>query len=106
MKVNGAAIYGTRAAKIFRDGDTWFTKAKNKDTMYALVCLPEGKPVSKELVWRFHKPAKGSKITLLQTGEEVKWIREGNGIKVFLPATIVASKESYPALAFAFTAGD
>jgi len=33
----------------------------------------------------------------------VKWAQEGETIKVSLPAALLKSKETYPALAFAFT---
>jgi hypothetical protein len=33
----------------------------------------------------------------------VKWVQEGESVKVSLPAALLKTKESYPALAFAFT---
>jgi len=103
MNKNGVAIYNTRATKNYHDGNIWFTQNKTTDTRYALVCLPEGQPIPKEISWHNNIPKDGSKIILLETGESVKWKREGNGVRVFLPSSMINSKENIPALAFSFT---
>jgi alpha-L-fucosidase len=103
MDKNGAAIYGTRITKNYNDGNTWFTQNEKNGTRYALVCLPEGKPIDKEITWQNNRPKKGTKMKLLQTGETVKWKADGNTVKVSLPASTVSAKEGIPALAFAFT---
>jgi alpha-L-fucosidase len=103
MEKNGAALYDTRITQHYQDGNTWFTQHKNNGTRYAVVCLPEAQPVAREVVWQNNLPVKGSKITLLQTGETVSWKQDGHRIKVTLPASVINSKENYPALAFSFT---
>jgi len=37
MFVNGEAIYGVRPWAVVNDGDVWFTKKKNEDTVFAIV---------------------------------------------------------------------
>lgn len=106
MDKNGSAIYNTRSTKNYRDGDTWFTQNVKTGTRYALVCLPELLPANGEIVWQGNVPKKGTKVSLLETGAAVKWKQEGNAVRVFLPASIVQSKESKPALAFAFSPSD
>jgi alpha-L-fucosidase len=101
MKENGEAIYATRAVDEYRDGETFFTKAKG-DLSYALVRLPEDKPVPAFITWSGHGPKKGSKIKLLSTGESVKWKSDNNVVKLFLPKSLVKSKKNYAALAFSF----
>jgi alpha-L-fucosidase len=103
---NGAALYGTRITKNYHDGNTWFTQNVKEGTRYALVCLPEGQPVSKEIVWQHSLPRKGSKMKLLQTGETVKWKMEGDKVKVSIPVSVTNAKQAYPALAFSFTPAD
>jgi alpha-L-fucosidase len=51
---------------------------------------------------QFNIPKKGSKITLIETGESVKWQKEGNSVKIFLPASVINAKEKIPALVFSF----
>jgi alpha-L-fucosidase len=67
-----------------------------------LVCLPEGQNLPAAIEWHGNAPRKGSHMTLLQTGESVKWKQENDVTKVYLPAKILASNIQQPALAFAF----
>ena len=102
MKKNGDALYNTRTTKNYNDGNTWFTQNRKTGLRNAIVCLPEQSTVAREIVWKNNLPKKGSKIKLLQTGEDVKWQQEGNEIRISLPSSIIISKEKYPALAFTF----
>jgi alpha-L-fucosidase len=99
LDANGEAIYNTRATDRFQDGTTYFTQGK-KSTRYAIALLPENAAAPTVIEWTGNAPKKGSKMKLLQTNKQVKWVKEGDKVKVFLPASMPAS----PALAFAFTA--
>ncbi|HET7899358.1 MAG TPA: alpha-L-fucosidase, partial [Flavisolibacter sp.] len=102
MKKNGEAIYDTRTVKNYRDSSTWFTQNKLKGLYYALVCLPEGESLPATIEWSGNAPKKGAKMTLLQTGETVKWKQNGDQTMVFLPSAFVKKNQSLPALAFSF----
>jgi alpha-L-fucosidase len=102
MKKNGEAIYNTRTVKIYRDSSTWFTQNKQRGLCYAIACLPEGKPVPATIQWNGNTPKQGTKITVLQTGETVRWKQNGNRTTVFLPSALVRKNESFPAVAFSF----
>ncbi|MDP4209046.1 MAG: alpha-L-fucosidase [Bacteroidota bacterium] len=101
MRVNGAAIYGTRISSICRDGETFFTQSKDGQTRYALVRLPEQTAIPKEIEWKGNLPKKGSTMKLLSTGTSIKWRIEGDKVKVSLPASFI-KKGTCPALAFSF----
>ena len=73
---------------------------------YALVCLPEGKPLPATVSWRGNLPRKGSIMQILQTGEKVKWTLDGKQVRVYLPASITQSKEELTALAFSYEADE
>jgi len=103
LKVNGTAIYNTRITKNYQQGNIFFTQSKQPGTLYALVCVKEGDALPATVEWKGNLPKKGTKIKLLQTGQTVKWVLEGDSVKVSLPAAMLKTKESYPALAFAFT---
>lgn len=103
LDVNGEAIYNTRATARFLDGSTYFTEGK-KGTRYAIACLPENQPAPATLQWTGNLPRKGSKLKLLQTGKAVPWTRQGNQVKLTLPADLNQQAGTYPALVFAFTA--
>ena len=70
MKVNGDAIYNTRTVKHYQEGNTFFTRSKDSATVYALVRLKEGEALPTTLEWKGNLPKKGTKIKLLQTGQE------------------------------------
>jgi alpha-L-fucosidase len=101
LTVNGEAIYSTRAVTNYKDGNTFFTRAKD-GKYYAIVLLDENQPIPQELSWKYNLPAKGSKVKLLMNGESVKWKREGDAIKVSVPR-ILQNQKSAPAIAFSFT---
>ncbi|MGS2737648.1 alpha-L-fucosidase [Sinomicrobium sp. M5D2P17] len=102
MSENGEAIYNTRTVDHYSDGNTYFTQNLKKKKTYAIVCLPEGKTVPETVIWKGNLPKKGSSIKLLQTGKNVKWEKEGNRVRVFLPASLQQSKD-VPAIAFSYT---
>jgi alpha-L-fucosidase len=100
LKVNGAAIYGTRSTDIYTDNENFFTKGKNGET-YVIIPLKENEPMPSAITWSKNIPAKGSAVTLLMNGKKVKWEKTSDGVKVNLPADVKKLK-SYPALAFSF----
>jgi len=102
VSVNGDAIYGTRNAKHYRDGETFFTQAKNGNTLYALVRLPENGKLPATLEWKGNAPKPGTSVKLLMNGASLKWERKGDQIRVFLPAALRNKLNGYPALALAF----
>lgn len=104
LEKNGEAIYNTRITAQYRDGGTWFTQNKKNGLHYAIACLPERTTPVQSVYWQYNLPVKGSRITLLQTGETLKWKYEGAGVRVYLPAALLKAKEPLPALAFAFKA--
>ncbi|MET4107467.1 alpha-L-fucosidase [Hymenobacter sp. UYP22] len=102
LDVNGPAIYNTRPTAHYQDGRTYFTQSKT-GTRYAIACLPEDKPTPASIEWTGNIPRKGSRLTLLQIGKSVTWTRQGDKVRVTLPATLAKQAGAYPALAFAFT---
>jgi alpha-L-fucosidase len=103
VQQNGEAIYNTRTTDHYRDGDAYFTRNK-EGGMYALVCLPEDKPLPQKIEWRGNLPAKGSRIKLLGSDAAVKWTKDGDKVIVTIPPAFLKQHKSYPALAFAYRA--
>ncbi|MEN9918440.1 MAG: hypothetical protein RL662_876 [Bacteroidota bacterium] len=96
---NGEAIYNTRNTPVYNDGKTWFTQSKDGKTVYAIVCLEEGKALPNTVVWKGNEPAKGAKLIFLQTGKQANWKKTANGIEVAVPKSLPSDQ---PALAFSF----
>jgi alpha-L-fucosidase len=103
LKLNGNAIYNTRTTAEYVDGKTYFTKSKTGKQTYALLCLDEKEPLPASISWKNNSPAKGTKMTLLQTGETVKWINENSITKVSLPKSLLSAKTTSPAIVFSFS---
>jgi alpha-L-fucosidase len=97
---NGEAIYNTRNAKYYHDGNTWFTQSKDGKTIYAIVCLKDGEALPKQITWKENMPAKNAGIKLLYNGKNLKWKKTANGITFNLPGGL---PKDMPALAFSFT---
>lgn len=101
MTENGEAIYSTRAMTHYQDGETFFTQ--NKDgTVNAIVRIPEGETMPKEVAWRGNLPAKGATMRLLSDNSTVKWKIKNEKVTVYLPESINKEKPGYPALAFVY----
>ena len=102
MGKNGKAIYATRTTPYFQEGNIFFTRSKTQPVTYALVCLDNSRPVPASISWHTHLPRKNGVMTLLQTGEKIKWKREGDKVTLQLPSSVLNSKDQQPALAFSF----
>lgn len=85
MKYNGAAIYNTRCADIYQDGKVFFTQTRDGNAMFALIPESDDAPLSTTVEWTGNIPAKNSRITLLQTGQKLKWSLVDGTVKVRLP---------------------
>jgi len=103
LKVNGEAIYNTRTTDHYVDGNTYFTRSKNGQTLYALYLQSENAPLPESIEWTQNIPKKGSDILLLSTGKKLRWVQTGNTVKVYLPSTLGKLMEKPAALAMAIT---
>ena len=83
LRTNGKAIYGTRNAKVYHDGNVWFTADKDGKTLYAIYALPEGESLPAEIQWKGNAP-KG-KVRLLANGKSLKAKTKKNVTTVQLP---------------------
>lgn len=104
IKKNGEAIYNTRTTKNYRDRNTFFTRSKDGKINYALVCIKDNETIPGFIEWKGNLPVRGTKIKLLETGEQVRWTTNENTTRLFLPSSVLKAKN--PALAFSFTAAD
>lgn len=97
---NGEAIYNTRITAHYQSGNTWFTQSKDGKTRYAIHCLPEGKAIPNTIEWEDTPLSTGTKIKLLQTGQQVKWSQQGKIVKINIPQAL---SSNLPALAFSLS---
>ncbi|MFN8240712.1 MAG: alpha-L-fucosidase [Bacteroidales bacterium] len=84
MKVNGDAIYGTRAVAPYREGKVGIS-SKGKNTYYLYYMAQEGEEMPSRIgMSTFSLPA-GSKVTMMGTGTQLRWEKNGNGFSVIIP---------------------
>jgi len=88
MKVNGTAIYGTRAVAPYSEGKIRLTRAKD-GAVYAIYLADEGETsLPRTISMMTLAPADGATITLVGPGTKLKWERNGTGFTAQLPAGV------------------
>lgn len=93
LRVNGEAIYGTRAVYPYTEGAFRFTR--KRDVIYAILLAPEpGRGGRKALPARLRlqsfRPAAGAEITLLGSGK-LAWTADERGTWVSIPRRLAIS---------------
>ena len=93
MKVNGEAIYGTRALAPYKEGKVCISK-KGDNTIYIYYLAEENEAMPSNIeMTTFSLPA-GSKVQLVGQGTPLKWRKNGNGFVINLPEKIKKSPPS------------
>lgn len=89
MDVNGEAIYATRAIEPFREGSIRYTRSRETGAVYAIYLADEAESVPPP-TFRLDtiQPAAGSRVTLLETGDELPWVPSGTGAVITLPSKV------------------
>ncbi len=86
IKINGEAIYGTRAIAPYKESNISYTNKKNTNTVYAIyLAKADEKKIPESIVLNSFIPEKGSKISLLGTHTKLSWKTEGTGVKIKIP---------------------
>ena len=84
LKLNGNAIYSTRAVAPFVEANVRYTKAKDNSKVYAIVLIEEGEQMTKAML-----PgclvAKDAVVKDVATGKVVKFSQQGNSTLVEMP---------------------
>ena len=89
MKINGEAIYYSRPILPYKSGKFCFTS--NPDgTVYAIYLVsPDEKGMQPSFTVEGYMPSGGSTITLLGTGTNLKWKKEGDsGFRIEIPSSL------------------
>jgi alpha-L-fucosidase len=83
IKINGEGIYGSVSIAPYSEGNVFYTKSKNSNTIYAFV-LPGKDSLILPQSLTFHLPdvKKAKKVSLLGVSKKLEWISAGDGIEV------------------------
>ena len=91
IKVNGEAIYGSRAIAPYADGRLRMTSQPNGNVFFIYLADAAEADMPKEIRVTSHRPADGAKVTLLGTSARLPWKAEGNGFVVTIPDELRAN---------------
>ena len=93
MKVNGEAIYGTRALAPYKEGKVCISK-KGNNTIYIYYLADDKETMPSRIgMTTFSMPA-GAKIEMVGTATPLKWQKNGNGFLIDIPEKIKNSPPS------------
>jgi alpha-L-fucosidase len=85
MRVNGEAVYGTRAIPPYAEGKIRLTQGKD-GAVYAVYLADEGETgLPAYISMTGLQPTEGATLTLLGTGLELKWEAAGRGFVARIP---------------------
>lgn len=89
MRVNGEAIYGSRAIAPYREGNVALTQNRISKSVYAIYLPSDSDNEMPTKIWLSSiQPSKGAKVTMLGVAGSLKWEKVGNGFLVEVPSKI------------------
>lgn len=89
LQTNGEAIYGTRPFTTYREGeDVRYTQSKDRQTVYVIFLK---KPTESSMTLQSLNIPKGSKVSVLGSGEKVKWTKTEQGTFLSLAPSLFSS---------------
>lgn len=101
MKVNGEAIYGTRAIAPYKESKICFTNKEKEGILYAIYLADKDESViPKEIDIKSFQAAKNSKVYLLGSDKALKWQKKGDGIVINVPESLAKNPPCKFAWAF------
>lgn len=87
LSVNGDAIYGSKVADIWNDGNVYFTMDADGETCYAIYVLEDEETLPETVTWSGNLPE--GKMELLSKGSSVKYSVDDSGkVSVRLPRNL------------------
>ena len=87
MKVNGEAIYGTRALAPYKEGKVCISK-KGSNAVYIYYMADENEPMPSQIGMTTYCLPSGAKVEMMGTGVSLKWQKNGSGFFISIPESI------------------
>lgn len=87
MKVNGEAIYGTRALAPYKEGKVCISK-KGKNTIFVYYLADEKESMPSQIGMNAFSLPAGSKVVMTGSGTPLKWKKTGDGFRIEIPEKI------------------
>lgn len=96
IKINGEGIYNTTSVAPYSEANTFYTKSKKADNIYAFVLSDKDKDqvvIPESLSFHLKDIKKVKKVSLLGVNKKLKWTADGSNIKVLIPKDIPEKNE-------------
>jgi alpha-L-fucosidase len=94
IKINGEGIYNSTSVAPYSEGNTFYTKSKKADNIYAFVLSDKDRVTMPEsLSFHLKDIKKVKKVILLGVNKKIKWAVDGDNIKVLIPKDIPGKNE-------------
>jgi alpha-L-fucosidase len=93
MKVNGEAIYGTRALAPYKEGKVCISK-KGGNTIFIYYLADEKEIMPSHIGMTTFSLPEGSRLEMVGPGTSLKWQKNGNGFVIDIPEKIKSSPPS------------
>jgi alpha-L-fucosidase len=101
MKINGEGIYNTTSVAPYSEGNIFYTKLKNSNTVYAFALADKGSVIlPAKLSLHLKVGGKVKKISLLGVDKKLKWAQYGDSINVIVPKDLQTNSGLNHAAAF------
>ncbi|MEI7828762.1 MAG: alpha-L-fucosidase [Prolixibacteraceae bacterium] len=92
LKVNGEAIYNSKAIPPFKENNICMTQQENGNVYFLYLAGKDQLNIPDKIAIKSLQPAKGAKVTMLGSKVTLKWKEEGDGFVVSIPASLQKNK--------------
>jgi alpha-L-fucosidase len=92
LKVNGEAIYNSKAIPPFKENNICMTQQENGNVYFLYLAGKDEVNIPDKIAIKSLQPAKGAKVTMLGSKVALKWKAEGEGFVVAIPASLQKNK--------------
>jgi alpha-L-fucosidase len=92
LKVNGEAIYNSKAIAPFKEDNICMTQQENGNVYFIYLAGKDEENLPGKVAIQSMQPAKGAKVTLLGSKVSLKWKAEGKGFIVSIPESLRKNK--------------
>ena len=89
IKINGEGIYNSTAIAPYSEGDIFYTKSKNSNTIYAFALSDQDKvALPQTITFHLKDSGKVKKVSLLGNNTKLKWRTTADNVMVTIPAAL------------------
>ncbi len=102
LKVNGQAIYNTRAIPPYKEGKLCFTRGKD-GSVYLIYLADEGEKLPEKIKVEAFQPKAEARLSMLGTSQKISYKIAGQGFEISIPSSVRRNPPCKYAWAFRLT---